>query len=313
MSTNPITPYLLTEVAPLAAFLSAYRQAFPAARLLPAAFYLQHPALEQGRNLLVAWDDAENLAGFAPLFLTPAPSDAPAADPHTVWTLVLAEPSIAGGDAVRAPLLEAVLRRARELVASLPPRPARLAVELLASQTAELRFLLAHGFASFDQVIVLERTPPAQPLAVPGPAGISTRTSDLTAAADQAAYLAVYNRCFPERPKTRDDLRLLVEAPFWQRGSAIFAEDAGGRLVGSVLIYPDAAGAGVTDDVFVEPGWRGRGVARYLVAAGLDRMRAQGLARARLEVRRSNASALALYEALGYARVDEQLLLAREL
>jgi ribosomal protein S18 acetylase RimI-like enzyme len=155
--------------------------------------------------------------------------------------------------------------------------------------------------------------PPTQPLATSAPAGIRTRTSTLTSEAGQAAYLAVYNRCFPERPKTRDDLQLPVEAPFWRHGTAIFAEDPGGGLVGSVLIYPDAAGAGVTDDVFVEPSWRGKGVARYLVTAGLDRTRVHGLPRARLKVRRSNASALELYESLGYTRVDEQLLLAHAL
>lgn len=148
------------------------------------------------------------------------------------------------------------------------------------------------------------------------PVGVSAgllRHSDLRSDGDRAAYLAAYNRCFPERPKSAGDLELLVSAPFWPRGAAIFAEDQAGRLLGSVLLYPDGSGAGVTDDVFVVPERRGQGIARHLVTAGLAHFWAQGLRLARLEVRRSNAPALALYESLGYTRKDEQLLLSYSL
>lgn len=313
MHHETVTSYPSGDAAPLAAFLATYRQAFPEARLMPAEFYLHHPALEGGRNLLVAQAGGGALAGFAPLFLVPASPDAPPDEPHTIWTVVLAAPGLADGDRVRALLLDAAVARGRELVASLPPHPARLAVEVLASQEADLAFLLAHGFAPFDRVLMLQRAS-HEPMLMPTlPEGIRTRRSDLRSGDDQAAYLAAYNRCFPERPKTAGDIGLLVEAPFWHLGTAIVAEDQAGRLVGSVLLYPDDAGAGVTDDVFVVPERRGQGIARYLVAAGLAHFWAQGLRLARLEVRRSNSAALALYESQGYTRRNEQLLLASPL
>jgi ribosomal protein S18 acetylase RimI-like enzyme len=308
-----VTGYPSGDAAPLAAFLAAYRQAFPDVRLMPAEFYAHHPALDGGRNLLVAWDDGGRLAGFAPLFLVPAPPEAPPDEPHTIWTVVLASPGLADGDGVRTLLLNAAVARGRELVTSLPPRPARLAAEVLASQVADLAFLLTRGFAPFDHVLLLEQVPHDGPILPPLPAGVSTRRSDLLRGDDQAAYLAAYSRCFPERPKTAGDLELLVSAPFWPMGAAIFAEDQAGQLLGSVLLYPDATRAGVTDDVFVVPERRGQGIARHLVAAGLAHFRAQGLGLARLEVRQSNRAALALYEALGYTRRDEQLLVSYSL
>lgn len=313
MRDKTVTSYPFSDAAPLAAFLAAYRQAFPEARLMPAEFYVHHPALDGGRNLLVARDGGGPVVGFAPLFLAPASPDAPPDEPHTIWTLVLAAPGLVGGDGVRAQLLDAAVARGRELVAPLPPRPARLAAEVLASQEADLAFLLTQGFTPFDRVLLLERTPRDSAIVPPLPTGVSMRRSDLRGDGDQAAYLTAYNRCFPERPKSAGDLGLLISAPFWPMGTAIFIEDEVGRLLGSVLLYPDAAGAGVSDDVFVLPEWRGQGIARHLVAAGLAHFSSQGVGLARLEVRKSNTAALTLYESLGYALREEQLLISRPL
>ena len=45
---------------------------------------------------------------------------------------------------------------------------------------------------------------------------------------------------------------------------------------------------------------RDRGIARQLIAAGFERLRAAGVASCFLEVRPANASALAVYRALGF-------------
>ncbi|MEW1956463.1 GNAT family N-acetyltransferase [Kineococcus sp. NPDC059986] len=54
--------------------------------------------------------------------------------------------------------------------------------------------------------------------------------------------------------------------------------------------------------VFVDEGFRGRGVARALVGAFEDAAREAGAARVRLETGTRQPEAMALYEALGYAR-----------
>lgn len=52
--------------------------------------------------------------------------------------------------------------------------------------------------------------------------------------------------------------------------------------------------------VAVAPAARRRGIARQLVAAGIERLRAAGVVRCHLEVRPDNSSALALYRALDF-------------
>jgi ribosomal-protein-alanine N-acetyltransferase len=64
--------------------------------------------------------------------------------------------------------------------------------------------------------------------------------------------------------------------------------------------FRQAAGEAELLRVAVEPRLRGRGIARQLIAAGLDRLRAGGARRCHLEVRPDNTSALAAYRALGF-------------
>jgi hypothetical protein len=56
--------------------------------------------------------------------------------------------------------------------------------------------------------------------------------------------------------------------------------------------------------VFVLPGFRGRGIARKMMDFLIARLGAEGRGTA-LFVKKTNAAALALYEALGYATIDE--------
>jgi GNAT superfamily N-acetyltransferase len=54
------------------------------------------------------------------------------------------------------------------------------------------------------------------------------------------------------------------------------------------------------EDVFVEPGGRGRGVGQALVEACIDRARARGCKRIQLDANERNSAALSLYRRLGF-------------
>ncbi len=76
-------------------------------------------------------------------------------------------------------------------------------------------------------------------------------------------------------------------------------------------------------DLAVDPGWRRRGLARFLLRAAMRRAARAGARLALLEVRAGNRAALALYERLGFLRrglrrdyyrqpVEDAVLLTRE-
>ncbi len=84
-------------------------------------------------------------------------------------------------------------------------------------------------------------------------------------------------------------------------GSVILVADGGdGRAPSGYACFRLAAGEAELLRVAVAPEERGRGLARQLIAAGFERLRAAGVASCFLEVRPANASALALYHALGF-------------
>jgi [ribosomal protein S18]-alanine N-acetyltransferase len=59
-------------------------------------------------------------------------------------------------------------------------------------------------------------------------------------------------------------------------------------------------------NIIVDPTCRRKGFGRSLLVHGLERMRRRGARRCFLEVRRSNAAAIALYHSLGFTVVGER-------
>lgn len=310
-----IKNHTANDLPQLAAFIARYLAAIPDAKLVAPEVYTYHPAAEEGRNVFSAWDETGTLVGFAPLFPAPATDAEAASEPHHIWTVVVADPARADGDTIREALLARVLERGRVLAERFPaPRRVRLACDYIVNQKADIDFLLGQGFARYESVYVMARDLTAPLLDAPLPPGVTVRRWKMETEAEQDQYLAAFNRCFPGNPKDRAGLQFFMQSPMWRVGTAISAFDGDGALVASVLSYWDPDDQiGVTDDVFVLPAWRGRGLARYLVNAGLAYQREHGLARAALEVRASNPPALRVYQATGHVIVNEEWLLGRYL
>jgi GNAT superfamily N-acetyltransferase len=299
------------DLSRLAAFISRYLNVIPDAKLIAPEVYTYHPALEEGQNVFSAWDETGTLVGFAPVFPAPATDAEAASEPHHIWMIVVADPAHANGDAIRAALLTRVQERAQALLERFPiPRRIRLASDLIVSQKADIDFLLDNGFAHYESMYVMARDLTAPLLDLPLPPGVTIRQWKMETETEQDAYLFAFNRCFPGNPKDRAALQFFMRSPMWQVGTALSAFDADNVLVGSVLSYWDPDDKiGVTDDVFVLPEWRGRGLARYLVNAGLAYLRDHDLAHARLEVLASNPPAVAVYKATGHTIVNTEWLL----
>ena len=251
----------------LAAFFERYLKAYPDAKLQSAGLYTYHPAVENGMNAFLALDPQGQVCGFAPLFPAPVTEESNPDDPHHIWTILLADPEAGDGQQIRELLLEKVMERASRIAAGFPSFPrTRLASDMMASQVADIDFLKQHGFEHYEGMYVMQRATadpaPAQAL----PAELTLRLWKLTSGAQQQQYLRAFNQAFPGNPKSLDSLKFLLDSPMWQSGTAVAAFDAQDELVASILVYPDENRSyGITDDVFVLPAWRGRGIARALI------------------------------------------------
>lgn len=297
----------------LTGFCERYRKAYPDAKLLNAGFYTFHPAVENGLNVFLVLDVQGQVRGFAPLFPAPVSEDTGPDDPHHIWMILLAEPEAEDGLQIRQPLLEKLLERAGSLAAGFPPgRRTRLASDMVISQCADIAFLQGHGFEHYDGMYVMRRSLSDPIPDLPLPAELTLRAWKIASEAEQLQYLCAFNQAFPENPKSLATLKFLLDSPLWEPGTAMAAFDSHGELAASILVYPDESRSwGITDDVFVLPAWRGRGIAKALIAKGLFYLREKAYDQVFLEVRQHNLPAVSVYQALDYKIINQEVFLGR--
>jgi ribosomal-protein-alanine N-acetyltransferase len=107
--------------------------------------------------------------------------------------------------------------------------------------------------------------------------------------------------------------RAVFHAPWTEQALELLT---GGSGFGFVLMQGDTAAAyggmltvldeGQITNIATHPDHRRQGYARRVVAALLDTARTRGLATVTLEVRESNAAAIALYESFGFVTVGKR-------
>jgi ribosomal protein S18 acetylase RimI-like enzyme len=305
--TIEIRNYLPELADAIAALQRTYIAAEPrGTKFVDPEFYWNHPASERGRNVVCAYD-GDVLVGYGALFPSPADPDSAPEIPNTIWTYIRFDPDQPVRDQVQKGLFDAIMTRATQYARLWEGRETRLAIGYPESRRDEIDFFHRQGLQPFDALLQMNRDLSVPLPRPPLPVGIVVRRRSLETAADKRRYVAAEARAFPHAPRTVDELDFYLGS--WRGGTPITAFDPQDEIVGSVMAYWYGPRVGVTEDIFVLPPWRRRGIARHLIAAGIDYLIENRISFVWLEVKESNIPAVRLYESMGYlvANREEQL------
>lgn len=201
----------------------------------------------------------------------------------------------------------ALLRRCVELAAELGVDV--LHAEALAGDEAARALLASEGFSEvkrFWQMRRDESAPPETRL----PPGFSTRP--LATERDTAALTELQNTAFGENwgfsPNTVAQIAARVaQNPGGPEGILFIMDGDKPAAYNWTMLNKAADGLpeGVISMTGVHPNYRGRGIGRAVVSAGIAHLAARGAASVSLEVDSDNAPARELYLKLGFRRVSK--------
>jgi ribosomal protein S18 acetylase RimI-like enzyme len=279
-------------VGALAELQARYVAQNPGAVCVPAEFYLS-PYFGGGENVRCAWNERAELLAYAVFF----------AQNELAWVEIRCQPGEAGLEEVRDTLFAWLWERA------VAGGQEQLAFQYLPGESEAIAYALARGSEKAYSIYRMARDL-SQPIPdCPLPGGFTLRRWRMETLAEQQAYVAARNACFPEAPTTIEEWQYFCTTPLWQQGRCI-AGFAGEDLAGGVTVFwePDSAAAS-TEYIFTRQEYRGRGLARALVAEALRYAKEQGRQAAVLEVRAENEQALGLYLSQGYCVVLESWVL----
>jgi GNAT superfamily N-acetyltransferase len=117
-------------------------------------------------------------------------------------------------------------------------------------------------------------------------------------------------RVFYKSPSDLEAARKFLQARFQKGDSIIFVVSSDGRIVGFTQLYPSFSSVSmkrvwILNDLFVEPAYRRKGVAKLLLSAAENFARETEAIRIILTTQICNITAQSLYESLGYCKDED--------
>ena len=276
-----------------------YQKKYPNYAIRGEEVYTNHPGFENRQNILCAFNSEGKLLAYAPLLPAPVKAESSQEHQHYIWTDMIYNPKVEELETVENELFNRMIKRANEIKATFPERATRLASAKYSDEEEGIRYFLAKGFELYESLYVMKRDLSKPIPELPKPEHICVKKWKIESDIDKDNYVRVDNLSNPNSPITLEKLDWFLNN-LWKVGTPIGAFNESDELVGNVMTFWFSSEDAVTEEIFVLPEYRGKGIAQYMVKEALCYLRECGKTKAELEVRKSNTNAVNLYKKLGY-------------
>lgn len=210
---------------------------------------------------------------------------------------------------IKDALIDALISRSREIKAQHQDKRIVMAQYVDTDNLKELSYYLARGFTIYDTIVVfkfdLSRDIPNFTL----PEGVRV----LPFALDNNEALEKYHQA---ELASFDGVACSMNQLSWMQGAQEmmnFCAFSGDQLIGNTSTWRISEERSATENVFVIPEWRQKGIARNIICTALDHLRKQGKVIATLGTHGTNRKAIRLYTQIGYELYGFRLTIGYEI
>lgn len=292
----------------------AYNKYFPETSVIPGEAYLS-PEFNNG-NMFCLLNEKSEIVGYSSVYPIMTEDSSDRAE-NVLWVEIKYDPLSADQTTLRGMLFQQLMIRVFEIQKGAVNHKTKICFTYYPSERENADYVLSNGFTVSEGIYHMGRNLHESVSDTLSPEELEIREWKMAEDKEIDEYVQAYNIAFPEKPWSVEGIKHFMLSKLWAVGTTLTAFDQG-KIAGSIMLYWDEdnnvnsdINRAYTEQIFVMPEWRGKGLATALINRGMSYLAEKGMDEAQLELRATNENALNLYKKLGYKVTKSESIIER--
>jgi ribosomal protein S18 acetylase RimI-like enzyme len=255
----------------------------------------------QNANIFCAVNPENEILGAADLepHISWTPIDKDFQEPEYIYRLVVnirINPAHTVDKNLRSCLMDALLTRAKEIKKDYPGKKIRVIRYISTDDNEEMDFYISKGFVAYRTSLLMKRDLTEEIKPCPCSPDFRIVNWKMETEEEVKCHVEADAKCNNGAAWSIDTVGWMRYAPEW----TAFAAFSGNEFLGGVNTFLITEERSATENIFVLPEWRRRGVAKAFITEALKYLKENGKTMATLCADGDNKPAINLYKSLGY-------------
>ena len=206
-------------------------------------------------------------------------------------------PSYEAHNYLRSSLMDAILERAKEIKKDYPGKNIRVIKYISANNNEEMDLFISKGFIAYRNSLVMKRDLKEEIKTCDSSSEFKIVNWKMETDDEVKRYVQTDAKCNNGAAWNFDTVSWMRYSPEWATFGAFSKEN---EFLGGVMTYLITEERSATENIFVLPDWRRKGVAKAFITEALNYLKKNGKTMATLCTDGDNKPAINLYKSLGY-------------